>query len=187
MIEFVEGPHREPAMKGKAKEFIEDILRNCDKDDSYYFWLNMIYNNAEHFSNQNHALYIPTFLRELSMLANSTKDKIQIMGGKHFDTGHTSGIVLFQNGPRSAPYASFVSDEYIRFTVKLSAPRKLSSLNEYMVFHFLIDVPTLLWTGAYKHGTVILRNIPYTFTQEQGEMYYPKVAMKNISIQREMI
>ena len=187
MIEFVEGPHREPAMSGKEKALIEEVLKECSKDDNYYFWLNLIYNNAEHFFTSYHSLHIPTFLREISMIANSSKDKIQVMGGKHSDTGHTSTIVLFQNSPRSAPQPSFVSDEYIRFTIKLAAPRKLSALNENSVFHFLVDVPSLLWTGSNTKGTVIIRNIPYTFTQEQGEWYYPKVSFAYVNVQRERL
>lgn len=187
MIEFVEGPHKELALKGKEKGIIEEALKNCSNSDNYYFWLNMIYNNADHFFNPAYSLYIPTYLREIAMIANSAQDKIRVMGSKHTDTGHSSNIILFQGNSRSVPLAAFVSDEYIRFTVKLAAPRKLNSLNEYSVFHFLVDVPSLLWTGKYSRGTVILRNIPYTFTKEQGNMYYPKVSLKHVNIYREIM
>jgi len=173
MIEFVEfGEHK--MNKNKQPEIIEALLK-CTSEESYYCWLNMIYNNEHHFYNNSYAYDTWQFLREVSQIANSPNDKLIVMGGIHSDTGHTSGLVLHQINNKSQPYGAFVSDSYIRFSIKLKSPRKLSVLNESQIFHFLTNVPSVLWT-PHKSGNILLYNIPQNFDYQNAEMYYPIVS-----------
>jgi hypothetical protein len=170
MIEFIEfGNHK---MEKRKEELIKDSLINCFKDDSRYYWLNMIYNNSQHFSNSSYASNTWQFLKELSMIANSINDKVIIMGGIHKDTGHTSGLILHQPHRNSISHGAFVTDSYIRFIIKLKSPRKLSMLNDTQVFHFLVELPEVLWTPS-KNGTLLVYNIPYDFSEEIATGYYP--------------
>lgn len=173
MLEFIQfGEHK--LNKNKQPE-ITNALLNCASEESYYCWLNMIYNNATHFYNPSYSYDTWQFLKEISMIANSPTDKLIVMGGQHEDTGHQSGLILYQNNKKE-PINTFVSDSYIRFTIKLKTHKRLFVLNETQVFHFLIDVPQITWIpGNEKKGNILLYNIPHTFDKQTVQMYYPKV------------
>lgn len=181
MIEFVNfGEHK---MDKDHQNAIKDGLLNCLNDASHYFWLNMIYNNVQHFSNSSYSYNTYQFLQDISMIANNKIDKITVMGGIHSDTGHTSGLVLYQVNQNTPSYGAFVSDSYIRFTIKLKSPQQLSVLNENQIFHFLIDVPTVLWTKE-KYGNIIIHNIPYNFNEIIASTYYPHVTNPKLIVHR---
>lgn len=181
MIDFVNfGEHK---MEKNHQNLIKDGLLNCLNENSHYFWINMIYNNVQHFSNSSYSHNSYQFLHDISTVANSKVDKITVMGGAHNDTGHTSGLVLYQLDQNIQPIGSFVSDSYIRFTIKLKSTQKLSTLNELQIFHFLIDVPTVIWTKE-KHGNIIIHNIPWHFDNNTASNYYPHVTSKKLKIYR---
>lgn len=184
MIKFVDGPNREPKLNKIDQENLKNALLYSFDGVSWYCWLNLIYNNAEHFFNPSYAFDTQTFLREVSTIANSPNDTIRIMGSRHKDTGHTSGIIRIKKN-NAPPYGAFVSDDYIRFTIQLKSPRKLYVLNEVSVFHFLMDVPTLLWTQNTNKGVILLKNVPYGFDESEAQKYYPKVTFGQFRVQRE--
>jgi hypothetical protein len=173
MIEFIQfGPHK--LEKNKQPE-IEEALSYCNSLESSYSWLNMIYNNQNHFFNPSYSYDILKFLEEIVMIADSPTDKLIVMGSIHEDTGHQSGLVLYQKTKKES-VNTFLSDSYIRFTIKLQSHKKLSVLNETEVFHFLVDVPKVLWVpGNVKKGNILLFNIPPMFDDQTAHMYYPKL------------
>jgi hypothetical protein len=174
MIDFVQGPNKEPVPSAEEQAEIIEALQNCDSEQSYYFWLNCIYNNFYHFSNQAYSYYPPTFLQEVAKIARSRDNKIIVMGNHHSDTGHTSGVIFHQPNATAAPYGCFVQDTYIRFTMKMPSPYKLSVLNEFQVFHFLTNVPKVSWT-VNKRGMIIVHNIPSWISNKVALDYYPAV------------
>lgn len=184
MIEFVDGPNREPKVSKKDEENVKKALLYSFNGGSWYCWLNIIYNNAEHFFNPSYVFDVPTFLQEVSIIANSPNDTIRIMGSRHKDTGHTSGIIAIKKS-NAIPCGAFVSDDYIRFMVKLKHPRKLYALDEVSIFHFLMDVPTILWTHLKDKGVILLRNIPYAFDEKEAQQFYPIITLGQFRVQRE--
>jgi hypothetical protein len=174
MIEFIQfGEHK--LEKNKQPE-IKEALLNCNLDESYYCWLNMIYNNSQHFFNSAYSYDTWQFLKEISMIANSPTDKLIVLGGIHQDSGHQSEFIVYQNQNQKKYTNTFVSDSYIRFNIKLEKHKRLHVLNESQIFHFLVDVPQLLWIpGNEKKGNILLYNIPTNFDDQTSKMYFPKV------------
>lgn len=153
-------------------EEISEALKNCTSGDSYYYFLNMIYNNFYHFNNNSYAYDTQQFLTEISNIANSRNDTLKVMGGIHSDDGHSSSLIINENNSVN----QFVSDTYIRFTIKLKSPKRLFVLNESQVFHFLVNVPKINWIpGNKKKETLLIQNIPQNFDKRNAEMYYPNV------------
>lgn len=181
MIEFVNGPNKEALPSKEEQKQLIHALKHCDHQQSTYFWLNMIYNNYYHFSNPSYAYYTPIFLQEIAKVARSRDSKIVVMGGQHSDTGHTSGLVLFQSNSLQEP--CFVEDTYIRFTVKLSPSYKSTILNDVNVFHFLTNVPKVTYP-LNKRGTVIVHNIPTWMDDKVAQSYL--VSAGKLRVQRGM-
>jgi hypothetical protein len=182
MIEFVRGPNNEPEPSKEEQQEIREALLNCTDPQSSCHWLNMIYNNAQHFFTSNYAYHTYTFLTEIVKIAKSKDNKIVVMGSHHNDTGHTSGVILHQPSQSSPPYGCFVVDTYIRFTVKLPSPYKLHVLNEYQIFHFLTNVPQITWTQS-KRGSIVVYNVPHDMPEVIALNYFPIVAGK-LRVQR---
>jgi hypothetical protein len=181
MIEFVEfGEHK---LDAELRPNVKDSLQNCLNEESVYYWLNTIYNNVNHFYNNAYNYDTYLFLKEISQIANSPQDKLVVMGGIHADTGHTSGLILHQITKTAQPFGSFVSDSYVRFRIKYKSPRRQFVLNEYQIFHFLVDVPTVSWLSQNK-GTIFVHNIPHQFDDEYASQFFPKVHSNKIAIKR---
>lgn len=183
MIEFVDfGEHK---IKNNKQSEIKEALLHCASENSYYCWLNMIYNNSNHFYNQSYSYDTWQFLKEIAMISASPTDKLIVMGGIHEDTGHQSGFILQQVNTMSNPVNTFVSDSYIRFTIKLKAHKRMFVLNETQVFHFLVDVPKVLWAPQNeKKSIILLYNIPKNFDENYAKMFYPKIVNNKFKIKR---
>jgi hypothetical protein len=154
------------------QEEISEALKNCTSGDSYYYFLNIIYNNFNHFNNNSYAYDTQHFLTEISNTANSINDTLIVMGGIHSDDGHSSSLIINENKSVN----QFVSDTYIRFTIKLKNQKKLFVLNESQIFHFLVNVPQINWiSGNNKKETLFIQNIPQNFDKRNAEMYYPNI------------
>lgn len=175
MIEFVKGPNNEVVPTGKEQQYIEEVMTKCDLYESPFYWLNMIYNNQYHFNNSAYGSNTYTFLQEIVKIVKNKQNKIVVMGGFHQDPGHTSGLVVHQAKNNSQPHGCLVSDSYIRFIIKLPVPYKLFVLNEFQVFHFLMDSPTILWTPS-KTGSILVYNFPDDRSMDEltASGYYPK-------------
>ena len=172
MIVFEDfGEHK---LAKNKQENIRDALVNCTNVESFFCWLNMIYNNQSHFYNPSYSYDTHVFLKEIAMICASPTDKLVVLGGVHSCTGHQSGLVLYQKTKNKNMGAinTFVSDTYIRFTIKLQRQKRLFVLNETQVFHFLVDVPNVIWIpGNEKKGYILL----YSPNIQVFERYYPKV------------
>ena len=175
-IEFREFANHK--LEKKHHEEIQAALLNC-LENTYYHWLNLVYNNSHHFNNMSYNYDITKLLKEIHQIANSPGDKLVVMGGIHKDTGHSSSLVLYNpkagargasglNGARDA----YVSDTYIRFSIELKSPRKLSVLIPGQIFHFLVNNPNIQWT-SHNTGTFFVYNIPPQFDQENAQKLFP--------------
>jgi hypothetical protein len=154
---------------------IKEALLNCLNDNTYYHWLNIVYNNSNHFNNMSYNYDITKLLKEVHQIANSPGDKLVVMGGIHQDTGHSSSLVLYNpSAKRTASGArdAYVSDTYIRFRIELKSPRKLSVLIPGQIFHFLVNNPIIQWT-SHNTGTFFVYNIPPEFNQENAQRLFP--------------
>ena len=179
MIEFIKfGKHDN--MLGQEKREIEKAIIECNSNNSFYYWLNIIYNNSTHFYNSNYNYDITVFLKELERIAKSEIDKVIVMGGIHNDTGHTSGLIVQDIG-KNEQIGIFVSDSYIRFRIELKHPKNLHVLNQNQIFHFIITVPTILWYPKPK-GNIYVYNILNYITEEYARDLIPKSNTKNIKI-----
>jgi len=174
MIEFVEGPHGEGKPSKMDQAMLAAALENCTDPNSFYCWLNMIYNNSQHFNNTMYAYHTWSFLQDISKIAKSKNGIIRVMGTVHQDPGHTSGVVLHQYNDYYPPYGCFVSDSYIRFSLHMKETYKLNVLDEYHVYHFLTEVPDLLWTQN-QQGSIIVASIPYDMDCNVALDYYPSL------------
>jgi len=177
-VKFVLGPNREPIPNNNMKQEIEHALKTC-ATAGFYNTLNKIYNTENHFNtffgNETYK-----FLQDVSQLANSPHDAIEVMGGIHSDTGHNTMVLQFSPSTGPAHYPMYVRDFYIRFQIKLASPRKLRVLNPFMVYHFLVLVPQLMYletkppgiihflTGLDKHDDNIYNCIPLFNNQYFG-------------------
>jgi hypothetical protein len=175
MIVFENGPHGENAPSPIEQKKLTEALLNCLQANSFYYWLNMIYNNVHHFNNNSSPTNTYGFLQDIVKIASSAKNKLIVMGTVHKDPGHTSGLILHQSNLYSQPYECFVSDSYIRFTIQLDGAYKLNVLDTNHVFHFLVSVPELLWAND-TNGVIIVHNIPREMDDSTAtHYYYPRV------------
>lgn len=156
---------------------IKNALLNC-LDNTYFHWLNIIYNNSRHFNNMSYNYDINKFLKEIHQIANSPNDKLVVMGGIHTDTGHASSLILYnpKSNVRKALEKdvgnTYVSDTYIRFSIELKSPRRLSVLIPGQIYHFLVNNPSILWT-SHKTGIFFIYNVPVNFDQETANKLFP--------------
>lgn len=181
MIEFVKGPLNNDTLSSTLQDKFTKALLSCNDHNSKYFLLNLVYNNYNHFSNPSYNIDPVTFLNEVVQIASSknSKMKIVVMGGEHQDTGHHSNIVQHHISNHEASYGCFVKDTYIRFRVELDANNiysyNMNTLNSTHIFHFITDVPEVIWTKN-KKGYVyfyISQSIPISV----AKTLYPKTTL----------
>lgn len=173
-IEFREFANHK--LEKKHHEDIQGALLNC-LENTYYHWLNIVYNNSHHFNNMSYNYDINKMLKEVHQIANSPGDKLVVMGGIHQDTGHSSSLVLYNPNAKRASGANgardaYVSDTYIRFAIELKSPRKLSVLIPGQIFHFLVNNPIIQWT-SHNTGAFFIYNIPVNFDEESAKKLFP--------------
>jgi hypothetical protein len=154
---------------------MKHALLNCTNlNESYYLWLNILYNNKEHFFNSKYEYDTWEFLKEISMIANSLTDKLVILGGIHQDTGHQSGVITYKTN--NAYANTYAYDSYIRFKVELKNPRRLQVLNEIHIFHFLVDVPQINVPAFVRYGDILINNLQNNLDiAKTYQMYFPMV------------
>jgi len=167
MLEFIKFGNYNCSNESEKQEITRALL-NCNNPKSLYYWINIIYNNYIHFNNSRFDYNIILFLKELEGIAKSKTDKIIIMGGIH-DDGHTSGLIMQDD-------YLFVSDNYIRFKIQLKYPRKLYILNEFKIFHFIINVPKILNYNPckiiYIYAHILNMYIPEEYTNRVLPKYF---------------
>lgn len=169
MIEFVQGPNNQ-ACSPEERRYIETLLRSCNDITSFSFILNWTYNNPGHFSSMQYDYNIRGFLDELAALVNSRYHKVQVMGSIHEDVyGHSSQLIS-QYTQYNEAVPCLVSDKYIRFQIRQDPKhaKMLRHLNETVVFHFLVDKPTIikvhqkLSKQVYLHPGIVHDMFPYS-------------------------
>ena len=187
MIEFVKGPLNNDSLSFALQDKIKSALLSCNNPSSKYFMLNMIYNNYNHFSNPSYNIEPFVFLNEIANVANNknSKMKIIVMGSEHEDTGHHSNIIQHHFSKSESTYGCFVKDTYIRFRVEIDTKNiysyNMNILNTTHIFHFITDVPQVIWTKN-KRGSVYVC-IPRDVPDSVAKKYFPKtdLPVKRIS------
>ena len=152
MIEFIQGPNNQ-VCSAQERRYIETLLQSCNDITTFCFALNWTYNNPGHFSTTQYSYNIRGFLDELAAIAKSQHHKVQVMGSIHRDPyGHSSQLMA-QYSPYDEFVPCLVSDKYIRFQIRQD-PRHfkmLRQLNETLVFHLLVDLPTIIRVMDSRH------------------------------------
>jgi hypothetical protein len=167
-ILFESGPRQQIATR-KEKQIIFDALSQCWHPDSFYFRLNMLFNNVEHFSNPMFDLPTKLFLKDVAKLVASSQDVLVVKGGIHQDPGHSSRVI-YQFGDYHGDYRTpcWVQDTYIAFTIQLADKNK----KEYQVlrpshtYHFLIDRPLITKCSLENQAIIINMVDPYSILQD---------------------
>jgi hypothetical protein len=148
MIEFRKRGQDE--MDENTKQFIGDLFYSLCNPNSFAYNLNMLYNNSQHFMNNNLPnLCTQEQLCQLSEQSLSSDYKIVIEGSIHSNS-HTSSII--HNMTLGSPV--FVQDDYVRFRV-----------NGSNVQHILVNSPKISSGSPQDQYTLM-------FDQNCGSLYY---------------